>query len=80
MIPEPRRIREPFANALALRSAMIRNCLIGLLIVFAVVNFGYRTHVRNTTADDIKTKCAHERVDFFYKNQFSDCLARGGPR
>lgn len=41
-----RRGRKPFANAVALQSVMIRNWLIGLLIVFAVVNFGYRTHLR----------------------------------
>jgi hypothetical protein len=75
-----RRVGKPFANGLALQSVMIRNCLIGLLIVFAVVNFGYRAHLRNTTPDDIQIRCAHEKLDVFYKNQFSDCLARGGPR
>jgi hypothetical protein len=71
---------EPFENGLALRSAMVRNCLIGLLIVFAVINFGYRYHLRNAASDEVQTRCAHEKFDFFYKNQYSDCLARGGPR
>jgi hypothetical protein len=59
---------------------MVRNCLIGQSIVVAVANFGYRFHLRNTTPDDIQIKCAHETSDFLYKNQYSDCLARGGSR
>jgi hypothetical protein len=55
---------------------MIRNCLVGLLVVLAVTNFGYRAHLRHATSDEVQIKCAHEKLDFFYKNQFSDCLAR----
>jgi hypothetical protein len=65
-------------NASASEWGMIRAILLASLLVAALANFGYRTYLRENAPDRIKQMCAHEPMNFFYKNQYTDCLARNG--
>jgi hypothetical protein len=40
------------------------------LIVIAHV-----VYLNQTTPVDVKTKCRREKIDYFYENQYIDCLA-----
>ena len=50
--------------------------LIGLLLVLAGAIYAERAYVRANAPESIKATCAREPVDFFDKNQYSDCLRR----
>jgi hypothetical protein len=65
-------------NASALELGMIRVFLLASLVVAALANFGYRTYLRENASEHVKRMCAHEPMNFFYKNQDTDCLARNG--
>lgn len=49
-----------------------------VLVALALASFGYRMYLLKYTPDDIQVKCAHAPLDFFYKHQYTDCLARDG--
>jgi hypothetical protein len=52
------------------------NWKVGLVVALALFCFGERYYIRNNAPESVKAKCAREPVDFFYKNQYSDCLRR----
>jgi hypothetical protein len=57
---------------------MIRVILLAFLVVAALANFGYRTYLHENAPERVKQMCAREPMNFFYKNQYTDCLARNG--
>jgi hypothetical protein len=57
---------------------MIRTMLLTSLVVAALANFGYRAYLRENAPEHVKQICAHEPMNFFYKNQYTNCLARNG--
>jgi hypothetical protein len=57
---------------------MIRVILLASLVVAALANLGYRTYLRESAPERVKQLCAREPMNFFYKNQYTDCLARDG--
>ena len=47
-----------------------------LVVALALLSFGEHYYLRNNASEAAKAKCAREPLDFFYKNQYSDCLRR----
>jgi hypothetical protein len=57
---------------------MVRVILLTSLVVAALANFGYWSYLRENAPERVKQMCAHEPMNFFYKNQYTNCLARNG--
>ncbi len=52
------------------------NWKVALVVALALLSFGEHYYLRNNASDAAKAKCVREPLDFFYKNQYSDCLRR----
>ena len=52
------------------------NWKVALAVAPALLSFGEHYYPRNNASETAKAKRAREPVDFFYKNQYSDCLCR----
>jgi hypothetical protein len=52
------------------------NWKVALVVALALLSFGEHYYLRNNASETAKAKCAREPLDFFYRNQYSDCLRR----
>jgi hypothetical protein len=52
------------------------NWKVALVVALALLSFGEHYYLCNNASEAAKAKCAREPLDFFYKNQYSDCLRR----
>ena len=57
---------------------MLRTVLLTSLVISALANFGYLAYLRQNAPESVKQLCAHKPIGFFYRNQYTDCLARNG--
>jgi hypothetical protein len=56
----------------------MKNMVIGFLIVCDLIVIAYVVYLTRTTSVDVKARCRQEKIDYFYENQYVDCLARNG--
>lgn len=56
----------------------MKNIVIGFLLLSDLFVIGYVVYLQQTTPLDVKAKCRQQKIDYFYENQYIDCLARNG--
>jgi hypothetical protein len=56
----------------------MKTFVIALSIVASLVVAGHTIYLDRTSSAEVKAKCAREKRDLHYENQYIDCLARKG--
>jgi hypothetical protein len=72
------RLTKKASSTLSRHTRGMKNILIGALLLSDLVVIGHVVYLKQTTPIDVKAKCLQEKIDYFYENQYIDCLARNG--